>query len=155
MLTFQRLIASQNFEFYRMMTSDFDDLGYLMFYDTHRKTVLSDNTVLADSGMTEEEFEDYSRANHISVLFFSYVDTDDKKYESELRQLLNFVDGMLDYKPDTTYFIDIYDIDTELEFGYPDEFEKVSEFASYLVELSNKKIDVPRINRDSFKHLTQ
>ncbi|RJS58969.1 hypothetical protein [Bacillus sp. PK3_68] len=155
MLTFQRLIASKDFEFYRVITPDFDDVGYLIFYDTHRKTVLSDNTVLSESGMSEEEFEDYARANHIAVLFFSYFETHHEKYDSEFRQILNFVDGMLDYKPDTTYFMDVYTIDKELEFGYPNEFEKVSEFASYLVERANKEITVPKISRNSFKHLTQ
>lgn len=156
-VTFQRLIASQNVEFYRVIGTDFEDLGYLMFHDARRKSRLSDNQVLIESGMTEEEFQDYARANHIEVLFFSYFDTEAEEKQQEFRQILGFVDGMLDYKPDTTYFIELFPIeeDEELAFSYPNEFEKVSEFAQNLAARAERSVAVPRITRESFKYLTQ
>ncbi|KZN99441.1 hypothetical protein [Pseudobacillus badius] len=156
-VTFQRLIASQNVEFYRVIGAGFEDLGYLMFHDARRKSRLSDNQVLIESGMTEEEFQDYARANHIEVLFFSYFDTEAEEKQQEFRQILGFVDGMLDYKPDTTYFIELFPIeeDEELAFSYPNEFEKVSEFAQNLAARAERSVAVPIITREAFKYLTQ
>ncbi|EIV0369839.1 hypothetical protein MCH28_001008, partial [Listeria monocytogenes] len=50
---------------------------------------------------------------------------------------------------------DNYLIKEKLIFEYPAEFEKIGEFAKYLVEVSGREITIPDTTREKYIYLTQ
>ncbi|EIV0362721.1 TPA: hypothetical protein UPG61_000588, partial [Listeria monocytogenes] len=70
-------------------------------------------------------------------------------------KVIRFIEGLLSFQPETSHYVDNYLIKEKLIFEYPAEFEKIGEFAKYLVEVSGREITIPDTTREKYIYLTQ
>ncbi|MBC1481879.1 hypothetical protein HCJ52_00910 [Listeria sp. FSL L7-1485] len=156
-MIFQRLLKTRDIEFYRVIQNDNieDVFGYLLIYDKRGPAKIDDFTVFARSNIDKEAFAVNIKKNHIHTMFFHFTDLEEESEIPKFTKVIRFIEGLLSFQPETSHYVDNYLIDKKLKFEYPAEFEKIGEFARYLVEVSGRKIVIPDTSREKYLYLTQ
>lgn len=80
-------------------------------------------------------------------MFFHFTDLEEEQEIPKFTKVIRFIEGLLSFQPETSHYVDNYLIKEKLIFEYPAEFEKIGEFAKYLVKLSGRKITIPDTTR--------
>ncbi|MBM5605900.1 hypothetical protein D8X85_10255 [Listeria seeligeri] len=156
-MIFQRLLKTRDIEFYRVIQNgNMDEVfGYLLIHDKRHPAEIDDFTVFAKSNINKEAFAVNIKKNHIHTMFFHFTDLEEESEIPKFTKVIRFIEGLLSFQPDMSHYVDNYLIEKKLVFEYPAEFEKIGEFARYLVKVSGRKITIPDTTREKYIYLTQ
>ncbi|WP_163655355.1 hypothetical protein [Listeria sp. PSOL-1] len=156
-MRFQRLINTRDLEFYRVIENgDINNVfGYLLLYDKRKPAVLKDFTVFYKSNMNEDFFKESIKDNHVYAMFFHFTDLEEESEMPKFTKVIRFIEDLLAFKPRISYYVDNYLIDRKLIFEYPNEYEKIGQFAQYLVAVSGRDVPIPRTSKIKYQHLSQ
>ncbi|AQY51793.1 hypothetical protein PWEIH_00885 [Listeria weihenstephanensis FSL R9-0317] len=107
-MDFERFLLTDTSEFFKF-SIEFEDIAYLLLVDTFAK---------AEKSFGERIFEDdfVPNDNHILVKCGIRRELTIKERE----YILSFVEGLLSFKPSIDYLVDFFDVDVDLESGYPE-----------------------------------
>ncbi|MBC1396716.1 hypothetical protein HB785_10980 [Listeria welshimeri] len=156
-MIFQRLLKTRDTEFYRVIQNgNIDDVfGYLLIHDKREPAEIDDFKVFAKSNINKETFSVNIKKNHTYTMFFHFTDLEEEQEIPKFTKVIRFIEGLLSFQPEMSHYVDNYLIKEKLVFEYPAEFEKIGEFARYLVEVSGRKIAIPDTTREKYIYLTQ
>lgn len=151
-LKFHRLLRTNEIEFFQVIQKETSNIyGYILIVDSKRKENLSDNPVLIE---IEDENEYEGAANFIQVITF----TEERYRENFTPETFTFIDGLLNMKPDSHFFIKekVYSSDSDLlDFDFPFDMTPIVDFITPYAQEINKDIDLNNIINSDFNYLSQ
>lgn len=148
MLRNKRWLRTNKLEFFEINSLDNDTLGYLVIVDTRRERRLSDFPEWIGVE-TEESF--IPNFNHIKVVIFQLQDIDEKYLEYEYL----FIEDLLGLKPDCSYHVSEFKIETALAFDMPDRMIDIVKFVNELLSMAKMNIEIELTNPESFNYLSK
>lgn len=144
----KRLIRTRDFEFYEIAYNGEQTLGYLASIDTRRPSQLTDFPELVGIE-TEESFDE--NANHIKVFIFKLNPMEKSHLESKYL----FIEDLIGFKVDCSYHVSEYEINTILEFDFPDHILEIVKFVNGLFSSIKEDFYLSNISEKSFNYLSQ
>ncbi|WP_350346556.1 hypothetical protein ABR335_03105 [Heyndrickxia faecalis] len=144
-----RLLNTRDVEFYEIFQAYCgDSLGYILIIDTRRPSKFTDNPIISK---VEEEEKFESASNFIKVIII----TREEQSEQFKEEVHLFVSGLIETKPDSSFFMDIIVSDKEPTYDYPFDMVPMVDYIKPFLKGVNDNIDFSSLTNEKFNYLSQ